>query len=322
MITGRLPTPRKPGSLAPVARQAESLRRLGVDVDVLELTGPHVVRYALAALQLRRLVRQYDLVHAHFGMSGWVGLMQSRRPNVVSFMGDDLLGTIGANGRPTCFSRLAVRWNVRLAPRFDAVIVKSREMAGVVAPTTADVIPNGVDIRTFEPRDAEAARAALLWNDGRRRVLFAGSPSSPRKRFPLAEAACDAAGRLCGEALDVVPLWGHAPDRVATLMAAADALLLTSRHEGSPNVVKEAMACGLPVVSVPVGDVEELLEGVSPSVVVDAEPAALGAALARTLAVQRRSNGPSRIQKLGLDLDSVARRVLSVYERTLAARRG
>ena len=144
-------------------------------------------------------------------------------------------------------------------------------------------------------------------------ALFAGTrPDSPRKRRALAEAACVAASALTGpvrlHVAGAVP-----PDEMPFVMNAADCLLLTSSVEGSPNVVKEALMCDLPVVSTPAGDVEWLLEGVAPSAVCPPDPAALGRAVAACIESGGRSNG--REATAGLSAGEVARRLLEVYER-------
>jgi glycosyltransferase involved in cell wall biosynthesis len=96
-------------------------------------------------------------------------------------------------------------------------------------------------------------------------------------------------------------------------MNACDAMLLTSLIEGSPNVVKEAMACNLPVVAVPVGDVPELLAGVPGYIVCPRDAQQLGDALAHVLASPPQAAGRAALEQKGLDLASVARRVLAVY---------
>ena len=106
-ISGELPRPGKPGSLAPVARQMASLQKLGVDVEYMEISGPPKIKYLMALRAVRTRVRSVDLIHAHFGFSAWVGLAQRRRPVVASFMGGDIMGTLDRNGRLSRGSRLA-----------------------------------------------------------------------------------------------------------------------------------------------------------------------------------------------------------------------
>lgn len=322
MLTSQLPTPTQPGSMAPVWRQIESLRALGVQVQVQEITGTRGLKYLRSLTRLWALAPTVDLVHAHYGYCGWVARAQFSKPTVVSFMGDDLLGTPNEAGRVTPLSRLLVYADRRLARVVDAVIVKSPEMARVVAPVKAHVVPNGVDLRTFRPLDAHAARAELGWTEDRRYILFAGRPDNPRKGFPLAQAAVTSASRRMGEPLELVTLWGIAPDRVPLYMNACQAMLMTSLWEGSPNVVKEAMACNLPVVSVPVGDVAELLAGVEGCALGPRDGEALGTLLAQTLTDGRRSAGRRALERKGLDQESVARRIVKIYEEVLAHRRG
>jgi glycosyltransferase involved in cell wall biosynthesis len=124
-----------------------------------------------------------------------------------------------------------------------------------------------------------------------------------------------------GEPLELVPLWGVAPDRVALFMNACDVMVLTSYVEGSPNVVKEAMACNLPIVSVPVGDVPERLAGVAGCVIYPRDPAALGDALLHVLRDGRRTTGRCVLQAMGLGQDMVARKILAIYEDVLARKR-
>src|SRR5205085_3572256 len=145
-----------------------------------------------------------------------------------------------------------------------------------------------------------------------------GCPDLPRKGFALANAAVAHASAQMGEPLELVSLWGVAPDRVALFMNACDVMVLTSYVEGSPNVVKEAMACNLPIVSVPVGDVPERLAGVAGCMICPHDPVALGDALLQVLRDGRRTTGRCALQAMGLDQDAVARKILAIYEDVLA----
>jgi hypothetical protein len=172
------------------------------------------------------------------------------------------------------------------------------------------VLPNGVDTALFVPMDRTAARRELGWGSQERVALFAANPRVARKRFWLAEAAVERASRILPDLrLEVVR--GLMPDRMPLLMNAADCLLLTSSIEGSPNVVKEALMCNLPVIATPAGDVRELLEGVTPSYVCPASETALSEALISCLQEPRRSNG--REVSGRLDSRVVADSLLKLY---------
>jgi glycosyltransferase involved in cell wall biosynthesis len=234
-------------------------------------------------------------------------------------MGSDLLGTPDWDGRLTWFSRLVIHVDRLLARLADRVIVKSPEMAEIVAPVGADVLPNGVDMEAFCPLDRDEARARLGWRRDGRYVLFGSNPRNPRKGFPLAEKAVARVRERIGD-VDMAALWGVAADDVPVYMSAADVLLMTSLLEGSPNVVKEAMACRLPVVAVPVGDVRELLEGVVASRVCKRDPEVIALALEGVLRAPIRTNGREALLDKGLDLANVAKRLVGNYEGALEDR--
>lgn len=321
MITPELPTAAQPSSTAPVMRQMESLRSFGVHVDVLEMKGVKKLKYVQARLRLPRLAHQADLIHAHFGFCGWLARSQLHTPVVISFMGDDLLGTPGADGRLRTLSKVYVQVNRRMARTVDAVIVKSDEMAAVVKPIQAHVIANGVDLDIFHPINPCQARARLGWQEGKRYILFPGCPDNPRKGFTLATASVKHASARMDMPLELIPLWGITPDHVPLFMNACHVMLLTSYVEGSPNVVKEAMACNLPIVSVPVGDVPERLANVAGCAVCPRDPVALGDALVHVLKDERRTIGRHILEVEGLDQATVARKILAIYEDVLARRR-
>jgi glycosyltransferase involved in cell wall biosynthesis len=318
-ITGVLPTAARPGSLAPVARQIESIRRQDVTVDVLELSGPKKLKYGTAWLRLMNRCRTVDIVHAHFGFSGWLAILQLGRPVVISFMGSDLLGyrdNLGSRAR-------AITWmNQFAARRASAVIVKSREMASVLEGLNPHVIPNGVDLTRFSPVERSIARDRLGWPQERLVALFPGCPGFPNKGHAIAVQAVDHAARLLGQAVELKVLWGVDPDAVPLYMSASNAMILASKQEGSPNVVKEALACELPVVATAVGDVPELLAGVDGCHVCERTSEALGNALALALALPlgRLAGGREALKRFRLDEDSVATRVVALYHRVIEGR--
>jgi glycosyltransferase involved in cell wall biosynthesis len=298
--------------MAPTARQIESLCQLGIEIDILELKGQRKLKYVKVLPEFLRKARHADLVHAHFGYCGWLARMQWWRPVVVSFMGDDLLGTPDKDGHIIPLSRVVVKINRWLARHVNVVIVKSPEMAEVLHPVQAHVVPNGVDLTLFKPIPRSEALATLGWDAGRDYVLFPGNPEDPRKGYDLAFGAVEQAGKRSERPLKMVALRHVPSDQVPLYMNACSVMLMTSYVEGSPNVVKEAMACNLPIVAVSVGDVPDMLDDVTCSVVCERDPEQIGEALLRMIGGQ--SNGREVLKKRQLDLLSVGQHIIRLYK--------
>ncbi|HEY8843915.1 MAG TPA: glycosyltransferase [Gaiellaceae bacterium] len=320
MVTSSWPRPDNPAYGIFVKRQLDSLAAAGLPFDVLVVNGfRSPLAYPLAALTLARLSltreARYRLVHAHGGEAGVSAWFYRRAPLFVSYLGDDLLGTRREDGRLTRSSIVRsalLRQHARLARGSNT---KSTEMANTLprsVRSTNMVSPDGVDPHEFSPVPRDRARRQLGWPPNERVVLFASDPGVPVKRYWLAQHASEQARRQAPH-LRLQVAAGIAAAEMPLLMSAADCLILTSAAEGSPNVVKEALMCNLPVVATRVGDVEELLEGVEPSVVCDADPSVLAAALLHCLEPPRRSNGRARSVSFGADV--VAARTLRAYAR-------
>jgi teichuronic acid biosynthesis glycosyltransferase TuaC len=302
-----------------IKRQMKSLIERGLRCDVLFIRGYRSpLAYPLAALRLASwsLTRRhrYALVHAHGGEAALAAAFYRCAPLLVSYLGSDLLGAPRSEGISPLGGRIRralVRQHARLATR---TITKSRELETTL-PTSVRarniVLPNGVDMDLFRPIDRVEARRELGFDVDWQIALFAANPSVPVKRYWLAEAAVDRARRLLPD-LRLQVARGVKPELVPLLMNAADCLLLTSSTEGSPNVVKEALMCNLPVVTTPAGDVAELLEGVVPSYLCEPSETALAEALLDCLRERRRSNG--REVSGRLDARIVADSLLALYK--------
>ena len=300
-------------------RQVIALRAMGVTVRPFYLASRQ--QPVILAREWRRFLKELrefepDLVHAHFGtVTAFMCAVSTSAPLVVTYRGSDL------NPVPSISqlrSRLGKLMSQLTALRATRVICVSEELRSRLwlRRHQATVIPNGVDVTEFHPRPQSEARAELGWQDDERVVLFNAGRHPKIKRLDLAEAAVGVARSLCGE-LRFVVLNGHQdPRQVPTLMNAADCLLVTSDFEGSPDIVKEAMACALPVVSVDVGDVRDRLANVQPSHIVPRSPDSLGRALAERLTCRQRSNG-HEVVRAELTMERIAARVLDEYRAAL-----
>lgn len=321
MVTSQLPSSNQAADMAPVVRQINSIQALGAHVDILEVKGIPKLKYLQALPILWKLSPMADLIHAHYGYCGLLARCQFGKPLIVSFMGDDLLGTPDVEGNLKFYSKWVVKADRWLARTVDGVIVKSGEMAEVVAPVKVYIVPNGVDLHTFQPMDPHETRASLGLSGGKDYILFPGNPDDPRKGFPLAQAAVKTASSRMSKLLELITLWDVAPDRVPLYMNSCKVMLMTSFIEGSPNVVKEAMACNMPVISVPVGDVPELINGVQGYTICPREADSLAEELVRVLNEEQCPNGREALKHKGLDLESVAHRLMNIYQNILTRRK-
>jgi glycosyltransferase involved in cell wall biosynthesis len=307
ILTNMYPTLDKPWFGCFVQDQVEDLRELGLDVDVEFIDARRDWKeYLAGARRVRRRVaaQRFDLVHAHYGLTGAVALAQQRVPVVTTFHGSDFTGQIPWH---TPVSR-------GVAHRSSPIVV-SREARRRLRCPDAPVIPAPVDTELFRPRDRAEARAELGWSQEARYALFPGDPANSDKGGDLFEAALEEARRAVPE-LEPVYLKGFTRREVALVMNAVDVTVLTSKFEGSPVTVRESLACRTPVVSVRVGDVAETLEGLAGCAITARAPHALAEAILEALAAGR----PEELRERALQSSRrpTAERVLEVYEATLA----
>lgn len=299
------------GYYAPfILEQAEALRKVGCEVEFFGVTGKGIKGYLKALPALKKTIRSLkpDVVHAHYGLCGLLAGLQRKVPVVTTYHGSDI-----NEKKVLPFSKVAMKlskWNVFVSEKTMQIVL------GMEAPSNlpqkgrhCSLIPCGVDLTELQLTErAEARQRMGLKADGRY-VLFAGAFDNTVKNAPLAQEAM----KLIPEA-ELLELKGYTREQVTLLMCAADALLMTSHTEGSPQVVKEAMACGCPIVSVDVGDVRWVTENVTECYIAERNPDAIAACLREAMAFGSRTEGRKRIQALGLTNDRVAEKLMTIYQ--------
>jgi glycosyltransferase involved in cell wall biosynthesis len=250
IVTNMYPTPAKPALGSFVRDQVEALRRipdLSVEVFAFDPGGP--AGYARAAVELRRRYRleSFDVVHAHFGLTGWPALAAPGRRRALTLHGTDL-----AHPRSRAITLAALR-------KYDLPAVVSEALAHEVprwsVKRSPAVLPCGVDIDRFQPIGRDDARAKLGLDPRGPYVLFAADPARPEKRHDRAVA-------VAGE-IPLLALRGVDPAEVPLWVNAANAVLVPSEREGFGLSVLEALACDVPVLATPVGIAPEALQGVA-----------------------------------------------------------
>jgi len=320
----------KKGHFAPfIEEQITALEAFGVQVIRYGVTGKGVVGYLRELPALRRLIRaeRPDIIHAHYGLCGLLANLQRRVPVVTTYHGSDI--NVPSVLR---FSKLAMRLskaNIFVSKRNIALAGYSEDIS--VATTTLPFregygvgyfLPCGVNLpKPWSELQTQWVGQLTLnqWVQEKlsteaKHVLFAGAFDNAVKDAPLAKAAIN---ELTSEGVKVelIELKGYNRDQVNTLMYNCDALLMTSKTEGSPQVVKEAMACGCPIVSVDVGDVAERTSGVEGCYIVRTrEPKDIAEALQEALLFGGRTNGRQRILEMDLSNEQVAKRLIAIYQ--------
>jgi glycosyltransferase involved in cell wall biosynthesis len=302
-------------------RQAISLIQKRIEVELFSIKGKGLWGYVKNIFRLNKKIKEIspDIIHAHFGLSGIVAYLSSSGQKViVSFMGDDIVGSNRKNGSITLISKLLARINIFFARNlYDHSIAKSEEIFKRINSKKVTLIPNGVDLKTYQILDKRIVRNQIGIQEETDLVIFASNPNRREKNYALAEKAIKL---LHDPKILILCLWDKSQEELVRYYNAADLLLLTSFHEGSPNVVKEAMACCCPVVSTEVGDVKLLFADSPGYFIARFDP--IDVAEKIKLAIQFRkkykhTEGRKKIVEMKLDSGNVADKLIEVYEKVL-----
>jgi teichuronic acid biosynthesis glycosyltransferase TuaC len=298
---------RNSGRIAPfIVEQVDSLSKLGVEIDYFCIEGKGILGYLKNRNKLLLKIQEFtpNLIHAHYGLSGLLANTQRGIPVITTYHGSDInIPRIFLLSRVNMlFSKQNIFVSDKLTPKSPKGDLK--KMA------THSLIPCGVDTELFVPIDRQEARQRLAFNQDEKLVLFAGAFDITVKNPELAKAATALVANT-----RLIELKGFTREEVVLLLNAVDVLLLTSFTEGSPQVIKEAMACNCPIVSVEVGDVRQITDNTPGCFISTYQTVDVADKLQQAISFAARTNGRSRIQEMGLDIHRVAEKILKVYEK-------
>lgn len=288
-----------------VSDQRMALQKEGIEVDLLSIPGKGLKSYFTYLFSLRKYIKNndVDLVHAHNGFTGFIVNLQRIKPTVVTYHGSDL-----NNKMTRIFSILSAKlsvWNIFISE-------KIRMKSGQKNKYT--IIPCGVDLSLFSIMDKQEVRKHFGFAENDKLILFAGNFKNQVKNYTLAKEVVDE----LNQEVKLIELKGFLRNEVGMLMNAVDAVLLTSLSEGSPQFIKEAMACNCPIIATNVGDIAERIEKVEQSYITNYNKNEIKDKVELVLSKdQIRTNGRDEIIRQGLDSQSVAKELIKVYQNVL-----
>lgn len=288
-----------------VKKQGKSLQAIGHNVDFYAIKGKGVCGYMKSIRPLRKIIykHNYDIIHAHYSLSGIACFLTfTVKPEVVSLMGSDVKGNRIMRMIIKAFARFF--WSI--------TIVKSDDMKKSLSYKQAHVIPNGVDLDSFYPMEKSIALAHLAWDPEKKHILFPANPQREVKNFALAKKVFEIINRQDCELhwLTNVP-----NEDVVYHYNAANVIILTSKWEGSPNVIKEAMACNCPIVSTDVGDVKRIIGNTEGCYLTSFEVEDVAEKLKLALDFGKKTNGRDHIKYL--DEKIIAEKIIAIYKSIL-----
>jgi glycosyltransferase involved in cell wall biosynthesis len=288
-----------------IYEQVRDLEKLNANFEYLLIKGKGLLGYLKHLRQIREKVRNhYDLIHAHNGFCGLIANLQRKIPVVTTYHGSDI-------------NIKLLRWisYVSILLSTQNIYVSENQFRKSFIKRRSNIIACGIDIEEFQPADKYKCRESLRLNQGKQYILFSSSLSLNIKNSALAIYAL----KLLNDAsIELLELRGRTRKEVSLLLNSCNLLLLTSFSEGSPQIIKEAMACNCPIVSTDVGDVHEIIGETKGCYITSYNPVEVTDKVHLALEFSKTkglTNGRERIFKLNLDNGNVAKLILEIYKK-------
>ena len=289
-----------------IVEQADALKKQQCEIAWFGLQGKGLMGYLKNLSALKKKIKEFqpDVVHAHYGLSGLLANLQRRVPVVTTYHGSDI-----NDKKALPFSKIAMRlsgWNIFVSRKTLAIANPHKKYA---------LLPCGIDLTDLQLTERREAKRQMNLSETKKYILFSGAFDNVVKNAPLAK---EVVSHVQDEDAKLLELKGYSREEVTLLMCAANAFLMTSFTEGSPQVIKEAMACGCPIVSVDVGDVKERVEEVEGCYVAKTrEPKELAELLQKAMIFDGKTNGRGKLLADGLDNMLVAEKLMQIYNKAL-----
>ena len=295
----------KKGKYAPfITEQVDALTKAGIECQYFGISEKGLWGYLKSLHGLRNAIASFqpDIIHAHYGLCGLLSNLQRRIPVVTTYHGSDI-------NNPKTFK--LSKWAIKLSSH-NVFVSKSNISIAHPKKSNYSLIPCGINLGDYPITDRLKAREELELNPNTKYVLFSGAFDNRVKNAPLAKAATSLLPDI-----ELIELKGYTRHQVALLMQAVNVLLMTSFTEGSPQVIKEAMACGCPIVSVDVGDVKEMIDGLDGCYISERAPRSIAQNLAKATVYGNRTKGRDVIIEKQLTNEIIASKLIEIYNSLL-----
>ena len=286
-----------------IIEQVESLKKIDIHIEYFLIKGKGWTGYLKSLSKLKKKIKnkKFNLIHAHYGLSGLLATLQRKIPVIITFHGSDI--NINKNYK---WSFIASRLSSK-----NIFVHKDQPKKLKVMLNEKDIIPCGINLKIFQPKDKVALRKKLDWDQKKVYILFSSSFDKPVKNVNLAYKSTQNIKNS-----ELIELKNYTKIELSNLMNAADLLLVTSFSETGPLIVKEAIACNCPVVSTDVGDVKEIIVKRKNSFVTSYNPKEIEAVIKKVIKLKK----PVPKDELTLqeyDLNYAAQRIKVVYQECL-----
>ncbi|MFY0631401.1 MAG: glycosyltransferase [Flavobacteriaceae bacterium] len=288
-----------------IESQGESIKEEGVDLDYYLVYGRGVRGYLKNIKLIRKQIieNKYDVVHAHYGLIGLLcALAFTKKPIVLSIMGSDAYGNFNEKGerlKKSYIDMLLTQIAIFFAKH---IIVKSENLLKYIPKRKkCDIVPNGVNFEIFAPD------SNTLVNSNS--ILFLANENDSRKNYALLK---ESVKYIKSEKVNVINPYPISHSEFPYYLNKCSVFVLTSYQEGSPNVIKEAMACNIPIVSTNVGDVEKIIMNTQGCYLTSFDPKEVAEKIDKAILFNKRTTGRNDIKHLNSKL--VAKKIIEIYK--------
>ncbi len=317
IITSEWPNESRPFAVPFLVREIEYIKKLGVNVDVFSFKGrKKLYNYFLSWRKVRRIInnKKYDLIHVHWGYNAILAI-PVKVPIIITYRGDDLNGITYINGIANYFKSFALIYCSKMMSYFASTIILVTDTFKVKLnkKIPSYIIPSGIDLNIFKPINKNFCREKINLSLDKKIILFPANKTDEVKNYNLAlEVFSIVKNTINNVDLITIPM-NTDMEKIPYYMNSADCILFTSLQEGSPNVIKEALACNIPVVSTNVGDVESRLKNIEGCIVCNNyDSEIIATSVIKTLDHYNKVNGRKNIEQLGID--KTANKIVSIYK--------